>query len=352
MLIGRENEEIDVRVPSRKLTDAERKEYNLRSNKNTGDWDNEKLALFFDEEMLKEVGFEDEEIAKALGKAINGEEDDFDTTPPEEPKTKLGDIFELGDHRLMCGDSTDKKDVEVLMDGGKADMVFTDPPYNIAYEGGMNTHGQNKREMIKNDKMSSEDFYIFLEKTCKNLTFFSKGAIYICMSSSEIPNLRNAFQSANGHYQSMIIWVKNTFTLSRSDWQNQYEPILYGWSKDVVNHFFAGFRDEGNVWETKPTDDELLDWAKKQVEKTDIWRVKKPSKSEEHPTMKPVQLVAKALGASSLTGGGSARFVWGKRNNPYRLRTNRSKMSHDGTRPKVLRRYYRAMGEGVRQASC
>lgn len=153
--------------------------------------------------------------------------------------------------------------------------------------------------------MSKADFLEFCQGFCRNLVGFCNGAIYICMSSSELPNLKTAFEDAGGHWQSFIIWAKNTFTLSRSDWQNQYEPILYGWSKDVVNHYFAGFRNQGNIWKKEPTDAELLKWAKGMIQKTptDVWEEKKPSKSPEHPTMKPIKLVAKAIQASSLEEG-------------------------------------------------
>jgi len=302
------------------LSEEKAKAYRLADNKlNESEWD---MDLVIEElkglsaEMLDLTGFDADLILPEVE-----EEEIPDVT--DEPKAKLGDIFQLGEHRLVCGDSTKREDMGRLMNGERANMVFTDPPYNIAYEGGMNAQGQNKREGILNDKMSPADFLTFLFKVCANLVEFCDGGIYICMSSSEIPNLRDAFAKGGGHYQSLIVWVKNTFTLSRCDWQNQHEPILYGWPARVKNHYFAGFRDQGNTWANLEVLKPIIEDGKTIIKigdvhlelegivqgricdkrgQTDIWREKKPSKSPEHPTMKPVALVAKAITASSQRG--------------------------------------------------
>lgn len=172
--------------------------------------------------------------------------------------------------------------------------------------------------------MSAEAFHQFLNDSIRNMLAYTQGAFYICMSSKELASLKDVFERNGGHWQSFIIWVKNTFTLSRSDWQNQYEPILYGWNDDLKNHYFAGMRDEGNVWENleklRPTYDGLETVIKigqyhlkikgqaegvvcRKNESVDIWYEKKPTKSTQHPTMKPLKLVAKAIKASSLRGG-------------------------------------------------
>ena len=249
--------------------------------------------------------------------------DDVDLDVKLEPVAKTGQIYQLGQHRLMCGDSTSHDDCKKLMGEDIAQMVFTDPPYNVDYTGGMGTHDKNSREGIMNDKMSNVEFYRFLFDACKNLITFSKGGIYICMSSSEIDTLKKAFQDAGGHWQSFIIWVKNTFTLSRADYQHTYEPILYGWPDRIKNHYFINQRDTPNVWEDVRKVKTEFDGShttikfhgfevklkgrvegqlkhKKQI--TDIWRYDKPTRSAEHPTMKPLELCAEAIKNSTLKG--------------------------------------------------
>ena len=166
----------------------------------------------------------------------------------------------------MCGDSTDSEQVKKLMADEIANMVFTDPPYNVDY-------GSDDRK-IENDNLGSE-FPQFLEKVIKNIFSFSNGAIYICMSSSEIDSLQSTFRRLGGHWSTFIIWAKDTFTLGRSDYHRQYEPILYGW-KDGVSHYFCGDRSQGDVWEFA-----------------------KPKKNDVHPTMKPVELCQRAVLNSS-----------------------------------------------------
>jgi DNA modification methylase len=159
--------------------------------------------------------------------------------------------------------------VEKVLAGGLADMVFTDPPYNVNYGG--------KNRKIANDNLGSE-FEKFLYDTCVNMLAVAKGAVYICMSSSELHTLEKAFREAGGHWSTFVIWAKNTFTLGRSDYQRQYEPILYGW-KEGTGHFWCGARDQG-----------------------DVWFIKKPFKNDFHPTCKPVELVDRALHNSSKPG--------------------------------------------------
>jgi len=318
-LLGRSDEIIDVRVPNRKLTDEEFKEINLRENKNTGEFDFEMLG-FFDYDMLKEVGFSSKEFDKITGQEED-DEFDLDSAIPKNPKSKYGDKYQLGNHLLICGDATKESDYKVLMGGGeRAAMVFTDPPYNVDYNGSHTTAEKRKENRkIKNDSMSKKDFYTFLKSVCEQINKHCDGAVYICMNSSEIDTLKTSFQKSGGHFQSFIIWVKNTFTLSRSDWQNQYEPILYGWPDHIVNHYFVDWRNEGNVWEDiksiKPKFDgkittlnigeyhleingEITGKICNKKECTDVWHEKKPNKSVEHPTMKPLKLVSKAIKAS------------------------------------------------------
>ena len=212
------------------------------------------------------TGFSDAEVEQLL-RDINTDVLDEDVPEvPTEPISKFGDIFEFGSHRLMCGDSTDSEQVKKLMADEIANMVFTDPPYNVDY-------GTDERK-IENDNLGSE-FPQFLEKVIKNIFSFSNGAIYICMSSSEIDSLQSTFRRLRGHWSTFIIWAKDTFTLGRSDYHRQYEPILYGW-KDGVSHYFCGDRSQGDVWEFA-----------------------KPKKNDVHPTMKPVELCQRAVLNSS-----------------------------------------------------
>lgn len=212
------------------------------------------------------TGFSDAEVEQLL-RDINTDVLDEDVPEvPTEPISKFGDIFEFGSHRLMCGDSTDSEQVKKLMADEIANMVFTDPPYNVDY-------GTDERK-IENDNLGSE-FPQFLEKVIKNIFSFSSGAIYICMSSSEIDSLQSTFKRLGGHWSTFIIWAKDTFTLGRSDYHRQYEPILYGW-KEGISHYFCGDRSQGDVWEFA-----------------------KPKKNDVHPTMKPVELCQRAVLNSS-----------------------------------------------------
>lgn len=213
------------------------------------------------------TGFSETDAEQLLRDIDGGEVLDEDVPEPSEnPVSKFGDVFEFGGHRLMCGDSKDSEQVKKLMSEDIADMVFTDPPYNVDYG--------NEERKIENDNLGSE-FPEFLEKVIKNIFGYSKGAIYICMSSSEIDTLQSTFRSLGGHWSTFVIWAKDTFTLGRSDYHRQYEPILYGW-KDGSSHYFCGDRSQGDVWEFP-----------------------KPKKNDVHPTMKPVELCQRAVQNSS-----------------------------------------------------
>jgi DNA modification methylase len=156
------------------------------------------------------------------------------------------------------------------------DMTFTDPPYNVNYANTAKDKMRGKNRPIMNDNLG-EGFGSFLFDACDNILNRTKGAVYIAMSSSELDTLQAAFRAAGGKWSTFIIWAKNTFTLGRADYQRQYEPILYGW-KDGADHYWCGARDQG-----------------------DVWNVKKPAKNDLHPTMKPVELVERAIRNSSKT---------------------------------------------------
>jgi DNA modification methylase len=301
-LLGRGDEEIDVRVPNRALTEAELREYNLRSNQNTGEWDWD-LLVNFDKDLLVEVGFDKLLLAREFDLRMPITEDEAPELP-KEAKSKLGDLYKLGEHRVLCGDATLRADYDKLMGGAMADMVFTDPPYNVDYSGGMHADGsQSKRRKILNDKMSAEKFYGFLLEVCKNMLHYTKGAFYVCMSSSELHNLWRAFTEAGGHWQTYIIWAKNTFTLSRSDYQHQYEPIMHGLSQADAETAEAGDRGKYEH-DAMPM---LYGWSKHEWyggrKQGDVWFFDKPSKSPDHPTQKPVGLCARAIFNSTKPGG-------------------------------------------------
>jgi DNA modification methylase len=215
---------------------------------------------------------------------------------PVEPVSKPGDLWILGNHRLLCGDATVLSDVERLMDEQLADMVFTDPPYNVDYGNGDKGKLNGKDRRILNDALG-DGFHQFLYDACVNMLTVTKGACYICMSSSELHTLQKAFTEAGGKWSTFVIWAKNTFTLGRADYQRQYEPILYGW-KQGADHFWCGARDQG-----------------------DVWFVDKPRVNDLHPTMKPVELVERAIRNSSkgrdivldLFGGSGSTLIGAER---------------------------------------
>ncbi len=266
------------------LTPEQKKAYILADNRiaeNAG-WDQELLKLELAELQaadydLSIMGFTDEEIDDLLNPQDEGgglTEDDAIPEPPVDPVSRLGDLWILGNHRLLCGDSTVLSDVERLMGGQLADMAFTDPPYNVDYGNSAKDKMRGKDRRILNDALG-DGFYKFLYDACLNLIIMTKGACYVCMSSSELHTLQKAWLDAGGKWSTFVIWAKNSFTLGRADYQRQYEPILYGW-KQGSDHFWCGDRDQA-----------------------DVWFYNKPRVNDLHPTMKPVELVERAVKNSS-----------------------------------------------------
>lgn len=264
------------------LSEAQRRALVLADNRLALDagWDEEMLrvelaSLQEDGFDLEVVGFTDEELQNLLRdpEESNVGLTDEDAVPdePERAITVAGDLWILDDHKLLCGDATSMGAIQTVLAGGLADMVFTDPPYSVSYT------GKTARKLtIQNDNLGA-GFYDFLREACANVLAVTKGAIYICMSSSELHTLFRAFTDAGGHWSTFVIWAKHHFTLGRSDYQRQYEPLLYGW-RNGTDHFWCGARDQG-----------------------DIWFIKRPMANLEHPTMKPVELVERALRNSSKT---------------------------------------------------
>ena len=264
--------------------DKER-ELNVRMNKNTGAWDWEELATYFDTEELTDWGFTEEELfgdGAFESEEPEAEEDDYEL--PEEIHTDfvLGDLIEIGEHRLLCGDSTDSDQVAKLMGGGKADMVFTDPPWNVNYgavkEG--NAMGYKPRT-IMNDSMSTRDFKDFMGSSFAVMAMQSKKGCptYVVMSAQEWGNLMLALHENNYHWSSTIIWNKSHLVMSRKDYHTKYEPIWYGWLDGAPR--LCPVKDR---------------------KQSDVWDVDRPTKSELHPTTKPIALIDIALKNSSKTG--------------------------------------------------
>ena len=265
------------------MTEAQKKAYVIADNKlalNAG-WDTNFLSLELQE--LKDqdfdltlLGFDDKELDALLAPETTEGLTDEDSVPdtPIEPKTKLGDIYILGNHRLMCGDSTSIDDIEKLMDGQKADMVFTDPPYNMDFTGGIHADGSKsfnaKHGGIKNDKMSKTEAEDFFDAINAVIYAYCVGAFYITFYRLGIGEYWKSLERTNLKVRSLIIWDKGNHTLSNSDYMSKYEPIFYGWTGD--NHNFYG----GNNG-------------------MDIWDIKRTAKNDLHPTMKPVELIEKAL---------------------------------------------------------
>jgi len=250
------------------------------------DWDYEKLKdllqeLDTGEFDLELTGFDMGEIEDLMTLFhVPGEiiEDDV-PEPPEEAITKPGNLWILGRHRLLCGDATVAADVERLMDGKKARFVFTDPPWNVDY-GSDTRHPSWKPRQILNDRMSTEEFGAFLLRAFNCMREVSEAGCmtYVVMSAQEWGNVMNALREAGYHWSSTIIWKKDSLVLSRKDYHTQYEPIWYGWLEGTR---LCPLKDR---------------------KQSDVWEIPRPKVSEEHPTMKPVSLVAKAMLNSSRAG--------------------------------------------------
>ena len=270
------------------LTPTQRRALVIADNRiaeNAG-WDDELLRVEL--EGLQDEGFDLDLTgfdADALAELLADDEPDSegqtddDAVPEvsETPVSRPSDVWQLGPHRLLCGDATVAASYEALLDGETVDMVFTDPPYNVNYANSAKDKLRGKDRAILNDNLG-DGFYDFLLAGLTPMVAHCRGAIYVAMSSSELDTLQSAFRAAGGKWSTFIIWAKNTFTLGRADYQRQYEPILYGWPEGGERHW-CGDRDQG-----------------------DVWQIKKPQKNDLHPTMKPVELVERALRNSSRPG--------------------------------------------------
>jgi site-specific DNA-methyltransferase (adenine-specific) len=255
-------------VQAKDLTEEQKKEFIVKDNVGYGEWDWDDLANNWNVEELTEWGLD---IPNFEAEVLEAEEDDFAVpNGGSETDIVLGDLFEIGEHRLLCGDSTDSDQVAKLMNGVLADMCHTDPPYNINYEG-----GSKKREKIANDKLDDFPKFLYDVYTTISTALKKGGAIYVWHASTETHNFIQQFLDAGFLFKSYIVWNKNNSTFGRSDYHWKHEPCIYGWL-DGASHKWYGDRKQ-----------------------TTVWDVDRPSRSDEHPTMKPIDLCSKALINSS-----------------------------------------------------
>lgn len=290
------------------LSDEQVKAFRLVDNKvaEIAEWDIEALMKELNElELdLSVFGFEKQ-------KGINDiEDDEFQYELPKSPRAKMSDIYQLGNHRLICGDSTDQATIERLLDTnwGMVDCLITDPPYNIDYDGGVNSKEKRK---ILNDHLSDNEFGEFLKKAFSAAAMGMKkgAAFYIWHADKEVVNFRRACEYANLEVKQTIIWNKNTFTLSRQDYHWKHEPCLYGWKLGAA-HYFIDDRTFSTIFEEPINIDKLrLPEAKELLKQimgsevpTSVIDVDKPLRSDEHPTMKPLKLIGKQMLNSTKKG--------------------------------------------------
>ncbi len=257
------------------------------------------------------TGFAGDELLDIFGSLYKkGRIGDDEIPEVKEKIARPGDCFALGPHRLTCGDTRAPGVLEALMGNKKAEMVFTDPPYNVNYGSTMKDKFRNRasrrnagRKILNDNFASNKDFFEFLRDSINSLRSFVAGDVYICMSSSELHTLQKAFLECGGHWSTFIIWVKNTFTIGRSNYQRQYEPILYGWF-DGSSHHWSGKRNLGDVIKDKIRVDDLgIPWIKIEDANLDVWEFPKPQKNKLHPTMKPVELCIRGIVNSSRPKG-------------------------------------------------
>ena len=270
------------------LTETQIKAFRILANRSAtwAEWDEDLLRLELEE--LEEAdfdlaltGFDANELLEIMaGEETTTEGNTDEDAAPEVPVTpvsKPGDVWIMGQHRLLCGDATDPASYDTLLGTERVAMIFQDPPYNVDYANSPKDKLRGTHRPILNDNLG-DGFRDFLLAALKPALDRCDGAIYIAMSSSELDTLQSAFRAAGGKWSTFIIWAKHTFTLGHADYQRQYEPILYGW-REGANRHWCGDRDQGDVWE-----------------------IKKPAKNALHPTQKPVEVPERAIRNSSRPG--------------------------------------------------
>lgn len=253
-----------------KYDDEKRRKLAIADNAagETSEWNFEELT----EDEIQEWGIE---VQQDEQEEIDAVEDDFEVELPEEPISKLGDLYEIGEHRLLCGSSTETDTWEMVMNGHLCDLVVTDPPYNVDYT------GKTKDALkIENDKKKDGDFYTFLYDFYTSLGIYTKagGAWYVWHADSEGANFRLAMAEAGIMVKQCLIWKKNSMVMGRQDYHWQHEPCLYGWKEGAAHGWYTDRKQ------------------------TTILEFDRPTRSKEHPTMKPIALIAYQIGNSSKSG--------------------------------------------------
>ena len=277
--IGRGDELIDVRVPNRQLTESELKEYNLRSNINVGEWDVEMLTEHFSEFNFDDLGLNLDDFDLPNDVLDSPEqEQEFDVELPPEPKTKSGDIYEFISkqknitHRLICGDSTKSETYKALLQDSKFNLIATDPPYNVDYQG-----ATKDKLKIENDSMSDSDFKTFLYLFYQEAFIHSAEGcpIYVWHADSEGANFRSSLKDAGWKLAQCLIWVKNSLVMGRQDYHWKHEPCLYGWKEGAAHNWYSDRKQ------------------------TTVLEFDRPNRNAEHPTMKPIELFSYQIKNSS-----------------------------------------------------
>ena len=280
-ILERGDEIIDVRIPNRKLTEEEFKEYMLRSNIHNGEFDWSKIEEFFQDIDLEGIGMDISAFSEFLKENAfvpDEEEGDFDPELPSEPKSQEDDLYELISaqkgikHFVLCGDSTKSESYQKILSGEKFNLIVTDPPYNVNYEG-----GTKDKLKIQNDNMSNDEFYSFLYLFYQECFINSElGApIYVFHADSEGSNFRSALKSSGFKLSQCLIWVKNSIVLGRQDYHWKHEPILYGWKEGTAHPWYSD-RKQSTILEFD-----------------------KPTRNGEHPTMKPLDIISYLIKNSS-----------------------------------------------------
>lgn len=295
-ILGRGEELIDVRIPNRKLTEEEFKEYMLRSNIHNGEFDWSKIEEFFHDIDLSGIGMDMsayDEFLRENSSLPPESEGDFDADLPVISVTQEGDLYELIStnknikHIFLCGDSTISTNFDKILGDSKISLMITDPPYNVDYQG-----GTKEKLKIKNDKMSNDSFYRFLYDFFVNSYVYSNpGApAYVFYSDSEAINFRKSMLDAGYKISSTLIWVKNSFVLGRLDYHMQHEPVIHCEStqnEEDHNSIIYGWNKEGaHPWYSDRKQSSVLNFDK-------------PQRNADHPTMKPIEMIGYLMKNSS-----------------------------------------------------